>query len=130
MHSNTPNAKHQEAFWPDRTTLLLAIASAVLVGTAVAAFFHLTGIYSRLLGTSGAAYLLLFYGSLVLFAVIITVTGIVNAHWNETDQQAKRRAARQQAEQQYQDAGFTPEQSRLLAEHCHPVNTPQRHCRI
>lgn len=130
MRSTAPNEKRQEAFWPDRTTLLLAIASAVLVGTAVAAFFHLTGIYSRLLGTSGAAYLLLFYGSLALFAVIVTVTGIVNAHWNETDHQSKWHAARQQAEQQYQDAGFTPEQSRLLAEHSHPVNTPQRHCRI
>lgn len=130
MRSTAPNEKRQEAFWPDRTTLLLAVAGSVLVGTAVPALFQLTGLYGRLLPTSGATYLLLFYGFSVIFAVILGVGGIIAGHRNETDQQAKWRTTRQQAEQQYQDAGFTPEQSRLLAEHSHPVNTPQRHCRI
>ena len=120
MPSTVPNANHQQAFWPDRTTLLLTIAASVLVGTAVAALFHLTGLYDRILPTSGATGLLLFYGLSVLFAVIVGVTALINLHWNETDQQAKRRIARQQSEQQYQHDGFTPEQSRLLAEHSHP----------
>ena len=120
MPSTVPNANHQQAFWPDRTTLLLTIAASVLVGTAVPALFHLTGLYDRILPTSGATGLLLFYGLSVLFAVIVGVTALINLHWNETDQQAKRRIARQQSEQQYQHAGFTPEQSRLLAEHSHP----------
>ena len=130
MPSTGSNNKHQQADWPDRTTLLLAVIGAVLVGTAVPGLFHLTGLYSRLLPNSGAVGLLLFYGLSMLIAVIMTVTAVIVQHRNETDQQAKWRAVREQAKEQYQDARFTPEQSRLLAEHCHPVNTPQNDFRI
>ena len=110
-HDTVTPKRTQSELWPSLSLILIATILCGLSGAAVAGLMHITGLADHMAPRTGAQNLWLLYGAHTLYAAFIGALGVIV--WLQKESRTDHEHRRIQ--QPYLDAGFTPQQSRMLA---------------
>ena len=110
-HAADPQQAAQSAYRPSVQWILFLAAMCLLAGAMCAGLLHTITIIRYDFAASWPVY-----AGAFLFGIAVTALSIALAETNQAEACSEQRIKRRQTEQRYRNAGFTPQQSWLLAD--------------